>query len=114
MSAPHRIYGKTGRGDAAGKDRRGESGLKDKFLRKVSARFDIPNEILTRDPLIEICGVSKVAIDHHSAILEYTPQRIHVATRTGIVAVQGSGLTITLLTRTRVEIGGRISSVLLE
>lgn len=88
--------------------------MKDKFLRRVSEKFDIPNEVLTQDPLIEICGVSKVAIDHHSAILEYTPQRIHVATRTGIVAVQGADLTITLLTKARVEISGRVSAVILE
>lgn len=82
-------------------------------MHRVSEKFDIPSEILTNEPLIEIRGSAKVSIDHHTAILEYTPQRIHVATHTGIVAVQGENLTITLLTRTRVEIGGSISSVVL-
>lgn len=87
--------------------------MKDKVLRKVSEKFDIPSEILTGEPLIEIRGSARVSIDHHTAILEYTQQRIHVATHTGIVAVQGENLTITLLTRTRVEIGGKISGITL-
>ncbi len=87
--------------------------MKDKFMHKFSEKFDIPSEILTQEPLIEIRGTSKVSIDHHSAILEYTQQRIHVATHSGIVAVQGEALTITLLTRSRVEIGGNISAVVL-
>lgn len=88
--------------------------MNEKLLRKVSERLEIPGEILTQDPLIEICGTCKVSIDHHSAILEYTPQRIHIATKTGIIAIQGDDLTITLLTRVRVEIGGSIRAVVLE
>lgn len=87
--------------------------MKDKLMHKVSTKFDIPSEILTNEPLIEIRGSGRVSIDHHTAILEYTPQRIHVATQTGLVAVQGENLTIVLLTRTRMVIEGSISSVVL-
>ena len=41
----------------------------------------------------------------------HTRQVIQLSTRTGLVCVEGSGLTITLLTRTRVEIRGKISAV---
>lgn len=85
--------------------------MKRQLMHTLSSKLDIPSEILTQDPLIEIRGSSHVAIDHHSAILEYTRQAIQMSTRTGIVSVEGSGLTITLLTKTRVEIRGRIDAV---
>ncbi len=85
--------------------------MKRQLMRTLSAKMDIPSEILTQDPLIEIRGDGHVAVDHHSAILEYTRQTIQLSTRTGLVCVEGSGLTITLLTRTRVEIRGKISAV---
>lgn len=83
-------------------------------MQRVSERLNIPTEILTQEPVVTIHGNHHVAIDHHRSVLDYTKQRIQVSTRNDIISVVGSDLTIILLTRTRMEIRGRISSVELE
>ena len=62
-------------------------------------------------PLIEICGDSRVLIEHHRGIAQYGTCEIRVKSRAGSVLVCGDRLTVLLMTKEKLVIGGVIENV---
>ena len=81
------------------------------FLQKISRKIDLPSEILSSDPTVELKGRSEAIVIQHKGILEYTPQRIQIASRAGCICICGQNLDISLMNRERVAVFGQIESV---
>ena len=77
-------------------------------------RLDLPGECLPGQVLVEIAGDSRVLIEQHRGVREYSPERIVVKVRYGLVQVCGSGLELRCMTREQLVISGRIDSVTLK
>lgn len=80
-------------------------------LLALAEAVDVPREVLTGDPMIEIKGFDQTVIIHHRGLLSYTETEICVATALGAVEIRGRGLKIGIMNRERIGLLGQISSV---
>ena len=74
-------------------------------------RLDLPGESIPGQVLVEILGDSRVLIEHHRGVREYSRERIGVNVKYGILQVQGCGLELSRMTREQLIISGRIDCV---
>ena len=77
-------------------------------------QFDLPGETLPGQVLVEIAGENRVLIEQHRGIREYSPQRIGVCVRYGMVEICGSGLELRCMSKEQLVICGKIDSVTLR
>jgi len=76
-------------------------------------RLDLPGEAIPGQPLVEIAGDSRVLIEHHGGIREYSRERIGVKVKYGLVQVCGSCLELRCMTREQLVICGKIDGITL-
>jgi sporulation protein YqfC len=62
-------------------------------------------------PRLELTGGSRLLIEDHRGILEYTDTVLKAALRHGAVRVTGEELQLTALTLREVAVGGRIRTI---
>lgn len=84
------------------------------FWRRLAHRMDLHSQPLPGIPLLELAGDSRVLLENHQGVLEYTHDRIGIRVKFGSVVVQGQGLELCHMTRQRLVIYGKIRSVTLE
>ena len=77
-------------------------------------QLDLPGETLPGQVLVEIAGENRVLIEQHRGIREYSPERIGVCVRYGMVEICGSGLELRCMSKEQLIICGRIDSVTLR
>lgn len=77
-------------------------------------QFDLPGETLPGQVLVEIAGENRVLIEQHRGIREYSPERIGVRVRYGMIEIYGSGLELRCMSKEQLIICGRIDSVTLR
>jgi sporulation protein YqfC len=77
-------------------------------------RLDLPGETLPGQVLVEIAGENRMLIEQHRGIREYTPERIGVCVRYGMVEICGKGLELRSMSREQLIISGCIHSITLE
>ena len=76
-------------------------------------RLNLPGEAIPGKPLVEIAGDSRVLIEGHRGVREYSRERICVKVSYGQVLVCGSCLQLRCMSKERLVICGRIESVTL-
>ncbi len=76
-------------------------------------RLDLPGEAIPGQPLVEIAGDSRVLIEHHGGVREYSRERIGVKVKYGFVQVCGSCLELRCMTREQLVICGKIDGITL-
>lgn len=84
------------------------------WLRRLADVMELEGEAIPLIPIVEIGGDSRVLIERHCGILEYSRERIGVKVRYGTICVLGYGLEITRMTRQQLVISGRIDGVQLH
>ena len=67
---------------------------KREFLKKTSELFDLPGEVVSGLPTIEITGFGRLRIENHRGILEYGDNSIDINGGSAIIRILGSGLEI--------------------
>lgn len=72
------------------------------------------DENITREPILELCGNSRVLIENHCGVIEYGPQQIRVKIKHGDFTVIGSGLRLCRMCGEKLLIRGRIEEVLVR
>lgn len=77
-------------------------------------RFDLPDEPLPRETLVEIAGYRRVLIEHHCGVVEYGCNLICVKVKFGVISVMGQNLELTRMTGQQLIVSGCIDSVRLE
>ena len=76
-------------------------------------RLDLPGVTLPGQVLVEIAGENRVLIEQHRGIREYSPERIGVCVRYGVVEICGAGLELKCMTKDQLIISGQIDCVTL-
>lgn len=81
------------------------------FLERMAQRADLPEEPLPMQPIVEIAGDTRVLVENHRGVYEYTPERVGVHVRFGRLQVCGCNLHLTHMSKVRLIICGRIQGV---
>ena len=71
----------------------------------------LPSELLHGQFLLELLGRERVLIENHQGILEYGSEKICIKTAFGSVAVSGTDLHLSCLSKERLVIVGPVSQV---
>ena len=91
----------------------GKDGITGRVEEKLADLFEIPKNVLLDMPRIVLVGNVQLTVENHQGIVEYTQQRVRVATSRGEVAVEGRGLSIGRITKSEIAIDGRIHRIAL-
>ncbi len=81
---------------------------KSNVLKKAADFFDIPGEIITGLPIIEIHGMGKIRIENHKGLIEYGSDKIEINGGKAIIRITGSGLKIRAMNADVLVISGDI------
>lgn len=79
-----------------------------------SRELDVGSQPMPGLPLVELAGDSRVLVENHRGVLEYSEERIGVRVGFGCILIQGEGLRLGKMTRQSLVIHGQIHSVSLE
>lgn len=85
-----------------------------KLLERTADRLDLPGEVITGQPHLELTGFTKLSVEHHRGVLEYTDETVTVALRDGQVRITGRNLSISLMNHEFVVVDGVLRNVALE
>lgn len=91
----------------------GKDGITGRVGERLADLFEIPKNVLLDMPRVVLVGNVQLTVENHQGIVEYTQQRVRVATSRGEVAVEGRGLSIGRITKTEIAIDGRIHRIAL-
>ena len=101
------------KGSAMPLESRGRSRIKS-FVRSLSESLEMPQDVVLDVPRVTLIGNVQVQIGNHKGVLEYTPTRIRIRTRDGILVVEGKRLKIGSIFRDEVVVEGRIERLDLD
>ena len=88
-------------------------GTAQNWMQALSQRLELPTDILTGVPRMELIGSELFRMEPHQGLLEYDCNRICVASRMGQIQICGKDLRITLMNVTQITVGGCIFAVML-
>lgn len=81
------------------------------LLEKTSEILDIPRDILTGLPRIELLGDRELRMECHKGILAYGSEEIHISGGKLVVRVRGKELELRAMDPVQLLITGRIEAV---
>ena len=84
---------------------------KESLLEKTSAALDIPGDILTGLPRIELLGDREMRMENHKGILAYGSEEIHISGGKLVVRIKGSELELRAMDPAQLLITGYIDGV---
>lgn len=74
----------------------------------------LAEDLVGGQPRLELTGGSRLLIEDHRGILEYTDGVLRVALRRGTITVEGEGLQLTALTLRELAVYGSIRAIILD
>ena len=75
---------------------------------QITDLLSLPKEVVLNLPQIVLTGNGEVNIENYKSIIEYTENRIRVNTSSGILLIEGYGLTLGQITAEYVTATGTI------
>ena len=84
---------------------------KETFLEKTSAALDLPGDVLTGLPRIELVGDRELRMESHKGILAYGSEEIHISGGRLVVRVRGAELELRAMDPAQLLITGHIAAV---
>lgn len=78
---------------------------------RAARALDLPPQLTTGVPVIELIGRNMLIINRHRGLTEYTAQRICAGSSLGLITVTGSALHITQMNHRMLVVSGTISGV---
>lgn len=81
------------------------------ILERISQFSDIPADILTDLPRLELIGDGELRVEQHKGILAYGQEEIHVSGGNFIIKIRGEQLNLRAMTGMELLITGRIESI---
>jgi len=84
------------------------------MLEQAALRLNLPGEVLAGVPKIEITGRSRVKIENHKGLIEYTPEYIEINAGRVMIRVRGELMNIKSMSADSLLIEGTVISVELD
>lgn len=88
-----------------------EGKIKQLLQQDLSEALDLPQEILSDLPRIVLVGNKEIHIENFMSLIEYSIQRVRIATRSGVLVIDGSHLEAQKMTADNLVIRGEILQV---
>ena len=85
--------------------------MSNKLKQKISEVMNIPDELITDSPKIELESNRRVWIENYRGIVEYSDELIRVNTTDFMMVIVGNGFTIFSVTLEDLCVEGNITSV---
>ncbi len=82
-----------------------------KLLEAAAAKLDLPADVAAGLPKLELTGFSRLSVERHRGVLEYSGEAVTVALEDGRIRVTGDGLSITLMNRGCLELTGALRGI---
>ena len=86
-------------------------GNRGNFLQRLADSTDLSEENIAAQPLLEVCGDSRVVIERHLGVTEYAKDRITVRVKGGEYCIVGQGLSLCRMYDQQLLIQGKIDCV---
>ena len=86
-------------------------GGKDGLLMRATKALDLPADVVTGLPRIELIGKEELRMEQHRGILAYGRSEIHISGGKLVVRVKGADLELRAMNPTELLITGEISVV---
>ena len=87
--------------------------MKQDLLSRLTEDLELPGEILPGQSLVELVGDSRVLVENHQGVTEYSRCRIGAPVSFGRVLVCGENLELARMTQRQLVITGRVEGVTL-
>ena len=71
------------------------------------------SEMLSKQPLLELCGDHRVLVENHNGIGDFSAGRIDIKTKFGLYSIDGLDLEICRMTAEQIVISGEIDTITL-
>ena len=84
---------------------------KEQKVQRIADALDVPLNVLSDIPRIELMGKSSLSIENFRGILDYGENSVKVNTTVGIVEIKGQNLFIESITDEGILIKGSIESI---
>lgn len=81
------------------------------FLERITDGADLSGEPIPGGTLVEIAGDSRVLIENHCGITQYSRERICVKVKFGVISVCGCNLELIRMTKEQLIISGKIEHI---
>lgn len=81
------------------------------FLERLADGAELSGEPIPGGSLVEIAGDSRVLIENHFGITQYSRERICVKVKFGLISICGCNLELICMTKEQLIISGRIEQV---
>ena len=85
--------------------------MKQDLLSRLTEDLELPGEILPGQSLVELVGDSRVLVENHRGVTEYSRCRIGATVSFGRVLVCGENLELARMTQRQLVITGRVEGV---
>ncbi len=86
----------------------------DHLLKYLAEGTDLAGQPLPGLPIAEIAGDSRVLVENHFGVKEYSSERIRIRVKYGHLCICGCGLQLMRMTKEQLVVCGRIDSVTLH
>ena len=86
-------------------------GRKEHFWGVLADGLDLTGEPAPGISMVELWGSGRLLIEHHGGVLAYCPEEILISVSYGQLKVSGEDLTLSLMTRQRMIIQGKIQGL---
>ena len=83
--------------------------IKDYLLEKT-----VYPELFPAIPIVELAGGSRVLIENHLGVIQYSREQIGIKMKYGEIQINGCGLTLEQMTRVKLVVTGRIDGICLH
>lgn len=84
------------------------------ILQRIADRVDLAGEPIPGQTVVEIAGENRILIENYCAVREYSPCKIDIRVKYGMVTVCGCNLELRKMTKEHLIIAGRIDTVALQ
>ena len=81
------------------------------LLERTAQWMDIPADVLTGLPRLELIGDGELWLENHKGILAYGTEEIHVSGGTVLFKIAGQGLELRAMTGLELLITGKIEQI---
>ena len=79
-----------------------------------SMQTHMPNpEVLPMVPIVELAGCSRLLVENHRGVTQYSTEQIGIKMKYGLLTVCGCRLTLEHMTKVKLVITGDINSIFL-
>ena len=86
---------------------------KPRIFARMRATAEEKTDVLSKVPLVELAGQSRVLIENHLGVLAYSLDEIQIKVKYGKLSVKGSKLHLLQLSSEQLVINGQIDALLL-